>query len=192
MALIVIVRSFAGRTWCPEEIAFSSNVPLDQFVSEQFPNTRFLNGQEAVWITVPRGLLSLPPRAIPVAAAERRASDSEQKDNAERPLDLPSSLRRVLAAYLPDGCPPIELAAEIVGTSVRTLQRRLRQSQVKYSDLVQEARFDAAAKLLRDTDARTLDIAYELGYEDPSHFARGFRRIAGVSPREYRRQHRVY
>jgi len=33
---------------------------------------------------------------------------------------------------------------------------------------------------------KSLDIAQAAGYRDPSNFARAFRRIAGVSPREYR------
>jgi len=37
--------------------------------------------------------------------------------------------------------------------------------------------------------ARVIDIALELGYEDASHFARACRRMVGASPREYRRRH---
>jgi len=63
---------------------------------------------------------------------------------------------------------------------------------VSYSDLIGEIRFEAAARLLRETDATALEIALEVGYEDPSHFSRAFKRIAGISPREYRRQQRLH
>jgi AraC-like DNA-binding protein len=33
------------------------------------------------------------------------------------------------------------------------------------------------------------DVAKRLGYSDSAHFARAFRRIAGVSPKAYRRQY---
>jgi len=59
---------------------------------------------------------------------------------------------------------------------------------VTYSDLITELRYEHAARLLRESDATALDIALEVGYEDPSHFSRAFKRIAGVSPREYRHQ----
>ncbi len=39
--------------------------------------------------------------------------------------DLARSSQQVLRAYLRDGSPEIELAAELPRTSVRTLQRRL-------------------------------------------------------------------
>jgi AraC-like DNA-binding protein len=43
--------------------------------------------------------------------------------------------------------------------------------------------------MLRDPDAKVTDIAHTLGYSDSAHFARAFRRIAGVNPRVYRRQY---
>jgi AraC-like DNA-binding protein len=43
--------------------------------------------------------------------------------------------------------------------------------------------YETAIDLMQDTDIATL-----LGYSDPSHFARAIRRMAGVSPREFRQQ----
>jgi AraC-like DNA-binding protein len=54
--------------------------------------------------------------------------------------------------------------------------------------VVDRARFDVASRLLTESDASSLEVAYATAYSDPSHFARAFRRIAGVSPREYRAQ----
>ena len=105
--------------------------------------------------------------------------------------DLASSLRRLLTAYLSDGAPPIKRAAELAGMSVRTLQRRLAQADLSYSDLVKQARFELASTMLRNTDRKIIDIAYELGYTDPAHFTRAFGRLAGLSPNEYRGQHKL-
>jgi AraC-like DNA-binding protein len=63
----------------------------------------------------------------------------------------------------------------------------LKKTALTYSDLITELRYEHAARLLRESDATALEIALEVGYEDPSHFSRAFKRIAGVSPREYRR-----
>lgn len=43
-----------------------------------------------------------------------------------------------------------------------------------------------AAELLRNTDRTVLDIAGQFGYDNASKFAKAFRDVVGVSPREYR------
>lgn len=112
----------------------------------------------------------------------------DQDGLVELPVDFADPLKQTLRAYLVDGYPDIKLAAELAGTSVRTLQRGLAQSDLIYSKLIQETRFEAALQLLSDPDMKIIDVAYASGYEDPSNFARAFRRLAGVSPQEYRLQ----
>ena len=94
----------------------------------------------------------------------------------------------MLRGCLKTGYPDINLAATIVGTSVRSLQRRLAQFGLSYSNLVQQARFEEAEELMRDPALKLLDITHATGFDDPSNFSRFFRRIAGVSPQHYRRQ----
>jgi AraC family transcriptional regulator len=49
-------------------------------------------------------------------------------------------------------------------------------------------RMDAARRLLRETKKSILEIALEVGYTNPSHFAQLFRCEAGLSPSDYRRE----
>ena len=71
--------------------------------------------------------------------------------------------------------------------SVRSLQRHLAASNLCFSRLVEEARFEAASVLLRDPDVRIVDVSAELGYSDAANFTRAFRRWAGVPPLDFRR-----
>jgi len=54
---------------------------------------------------------------------------------------------------------------------------------------IKQTRFEVASRLLRDIDEKIIDIAYELGYEDPAYFSRAFGQLAGVGPSEYRGQY---
>lgn len=49
-------------------------------------------------------------------------------------------------------------------------------------------RMDAARLLLRETKQSVVEIALDIGYANPSHFAQLFRRETGLSPSDYRRQ----
>jgi AraC family transcriptional regulator len=49
-------------------------------------------------------------------------------------------------------------------------------------------RMNAARQLLRETKKTVVDVALDVGYTNPSHFAKLFRRETGLSPSDYRRQ----
>jgi transcriptional regulator GlxA family with amidase domain len=96
-------------------------------------------------------------------------------------------LTQLISTYLGERVPSLTEVAEILGTSRRSLQRRLRDAGTSYSELTLHARYEAASELLRDTSVRVVDVACSLGYDDPSHFTRFFRRISGITPQHYRR-----
>jgi AraC family transcriptional regulator len=50
-----------------------------------------------------------------------------------------------------------------------------------------QLRMDEARRLLLNSQMSIIDIALEVGYSSPSHFAHLFKRHAGVTPGEYRR-----
>jgi AraC-like DNA-binding protein len=53
--------------------------------------------------------------------------------------------------------------------------------------LIDELRFSEAKKLLREPDIRIEEIAQSVGFDDQSNFTRMFRRISGLTPKEFRK-----
>lgn len=47
-------------------------------------------------------------------------------------------------------------------------------------------RINRACKLLRSTDRRVTEIAFDVGFNDSNYFTRQFRKVTGFSPRDYR------
>lgn len=50
-------------------------------------------------------------------------------------------------------------------------------------------RMQVAARLLRDTKAKLLEVALGVGYESEAAFSRAFKRAAGVAPGAWRAGH---
>ena len=99
-----------------------------------------------------------------------------------------TAFQGLILDLLPAGHLTIDRAARRCGIPVRTLQRRLHEAGLSYSELVDEVRFEAACRLLDDPQARIAEVAAALGFADPSNFSRAFVRWTGLPPREYRRR----
>ena len=186
--IIDIVRSAAGPDWRPSEITFVSRGRPSDAALEAYGNTRILTGQ-------PRGSVLVAAADMAQTCIDRRSTPDVVDDplvRARTPSglgdawDFVTALRAIIRPYLAQGHPHLSLAAEIVGISERTLQRRLAQSGSTYSDIVQDARFSIASDLMADSDMNIADIAFAAGYENAPHFSRAFKRLTGMTPRDYR------
>ncbi|MDA5192584.1 transcriptional regulator FeaR [Govanella unica] len=102
--------------------------------------------------------------------------------------------RRRIMSYLeqnlqdPD-LSPGRVAADL-GISIRHLHRLFSESGQSVSDWIWRQRLDRAARDLVEPRLRgrsILDIAFDWGFNDASHFSRAFRAVHGRSPREHRR-----
>lgn len=181
---IYMVQQFAGPDWAPATIAFEARYTPSPACQSFWPNTRFLPGQDASWIDIPISLLSLSNQS-------RERTPSWQDDEAgPTGYDIIATLKLMLPSYLDQGLPALTEIAEMAGASARSLQRKLAYAGMTYSDLLDTIRFENASKLLRDTDSKIIEIAFSSGYTDPAHFTRAFRRITGVTPRQFRAQSR--
>lgn len=186
-ALISIVRSVAGPRWCPREMTFVSRHRPSPMVQDAFPDTRILVGQPCTSVLVEVDLLARPCAPCGGAAGQAVLSADAIPDEDLIDWNTVAALRAAIRPYLADGYPTLPEMAETFRMSERTLQRRIWQCGRSYSEVVQEARFDIAREMLVDRSIKIIDVAMAAGYENPQHFARAFRRHAGVSPTLFRK-----
>lgn len=82
-----------------------------------------------------------------------------------------------------------EAMAAALGIGVRTLHRRLRAESTSYRQVVQEFRLQRCVEELSRSAVSAKQIAFALGFANPSSFHRAFRRWTGQSLYEYKRHH---
>lgn len=96
------------------------------------------------------------------------------------------AVRRALWSELPGGRPNLWRTASGLGMSARTLQRRLRENGTSFSAVLEELRRELSGDLLANKKLAVADVAFLLGYSEPSALQRAFRRWRGMSPRRFR------
>jgi AraC-like DNA-binding protein len=101
--------------------------------------------------------------------------------------DVVARVRAEIRGRLATG--PVTLAA--VADRLRipswTMQRRLSERGISYSDLIDDVRRDLAGVYLRQPHLPLTDIAQFLGYSEPSAFSRAFRHWHDCAPSAYRK-----
>lgn len=116
---------------------------------------------------------------------------------AERPNPLRPSpavaIANVLAFIEKNFYKDIDISQLVQKANVSqpTLQRFFQEakgtSPMKY---LQHVRLEYAARLLQETDLSVTEISIKSGFNDPNYFARSFRAVYKISPKEYRTQMR--
>lgn len=91
-------------------------------------------------------------------------------------------------ALLPDGPMRLETLAAELGVAPRTLQRRLSEEGLSFSDLIREVQLEVACRLLADSSLSVQEISSRVGFVTPASFSRAFHAWTGKCPRDYRRQ----
>jgi AraC-like DNA-binding protein len=95
-------------------------------------------------------------------------------------------VERVLAALLPHGkASPLEVGRRL-GTSSRTLSRRLREEGATFAKILDELRAALAKRYLEDRELPVSEIAWLLGYREVSSLTHAFKRWTGATPRQFR------
>jgi len=116
------------------------------------------------WSNAPQGLLGQAP--------------------AEEPIS--DSVRRAIVATLPSGPPSLPDVARSLGLSERTLRRRLADERTSFQELLEGCCSSLAGRYLERKDLALAEIAFLLGFSEPSPFYRAFRRWFGQAPESYR------
>jgi AraC-like DNA-binding protein len=95
-------------------------------------------------------------------------------------------VRQCVAERLP-ATPTVEEVAHTLHHSVRTLCRRLASEGTTFQAIKDEVRRDIAIQRLTRSGDAISEIAYDVGFDNPTAFHRAFRHWTGSTPNAYRK-----
>ena len=102
--------------------------------------------------------------------------------------DIVASVYNALIELMPHGEPTREKVAAVLGTSSRSLHRKLNELDTSYKVILDDTRKHLAMQYIKQSDLSITTITYQLGFLDSSSFSRSFKRWTGSSPSEYRKK----
>jgi AraC-like DNA-binding protein len=182
--------------WTPQEVLLpqlADETPAQRRTRAEIMGDTIRVGHPWAGIRFDAGLLKRPMATADamIEAMMRHYGDLRLAALPERRGEI-EQLRREIARGLVKGESGIEHLAKATATSVRTLQRRLKDAGVNYSDLQNDVRKTLALNLLENETLALAEIAFSLGYSEVSAFNHAFRRWVGQSPGDYRRLRAVH
>lgn len=138
-------------------------------------------------LVLPRAVFDAPlirPDAALFSYLERHAAKLQERLSEHQTTS--ARVRELVVAAVRGGEPEQAEIARQLAMSERTLQRRLKDERTTFAALVDEVRTDLAKMYLADEKLAVFEVAFLLGYSEPSAFNRAFKRWLGKSPSEYR------
>jgi AraC-like DNA-binding protein len=188
-ALITAIRSAVGFAVVPAEVRFEHSAPADSSEHDRIFGCRARFGARTTGLTLERPMLDLPlPEAdANLARLVRKQAEFELGGSVSGSLWMRRLQSLVAGALMASGDLSLAAAARASGVGPRTLQRWLRSEGRSWRDLIDETRVALARRLLEERRLSLAEIAFRLGYSQPSAFHRAFRRQTGTTPRAFRR-----
>lgn len=138
-------------------------------------------------LVIARATWEAAPRAADAglfATLEEHARELLGRTAPEDPLA--PAVRAAIAAELPGKEPSLARVARRLGTSARTLQRRLGAAGTSFAAVVDAVRRERAEAFLRAPDVSIAEVSFLVGFAEQSAFTRAFRRWTGTVPTAWR------
>lgn len=187
-AIVEMGRQLTGRDWAPRRVRFQHDLSTNVEAYQAVFNTDVVFAAESNQLVFDAAILEWPVQGGDSALNRILRQHADQLlDALPKHEDILDQVRRHISHVLPGGVPAMETIAFHLHMTPRTLQRRLKAHGISYQKLLENLRKDLAQSYLRERRLAISELAYLLGYSEPSAFQRAFKRWTGMTPDNFRR-----
>lgn len=180
-----ILRLLSGKSFTPQRACFSYALNKDLKMYHQLlcQEVEFGCSQNLL-------IFALDDLQHPVLTANKALQTHfeqmlQTQLTAQKPHVWAHKVREAILAQ-PINIPPLlQAIAEKLHLSTRSLQRKLKDEGHTFLAIANDIQEQRAVHLLRQTQLNISEVAYMLGYAEPSVFRRAFKRWTGKTPKEY-------
>jgi len=184
--LMIMSRAAYGEDFRPLRVSLQRDKPdgSQRFVDYFAAPVDFSQAKNAMWLdpqVVTKPLATANPELVRIndqIVAEYLA----QLDRS----DVTMQVRSKLIERLPSGYVSEEEIASSINISRRSLQRKLKDQGMSFTQLLENTRRDLSLQYVRDPQHSFNEIGFLLGFSEPGNFSRAFKRWYGQSPSQYR------
>ncbi|WP_162271298.1 AraC family transcriptional regulator [Luteitalea pratensis] len=183
-----LARDGTGHELVPRRVCFRHPAPADDHEHRRFFGTRarFSAGSNSLLLNARDARRPLRDADEALAAIVRRRLERVLAlQDARSTGPLSGRVRRVLVESLGRTSVTPDTMAEALGTTRRTLSRRLAAEGTSFRDLHDDVRAEFARVMLGDQGSSVADVAFFLDYSERAAFHRAFRRWTGQTPGEF-------
>jgi AraC-like DNA-binding protein len=184
---VAMMGLLSGRPIRPTEVTFAAPKPKDDSEYRrifQCPVRFARPGTTLVFPEAVFDLRTLQPSRELLALFEMHTVEHLQKQDDK--LIYARKVGEECARMLHGEAPNIEAVAQKLAMSPRNLQLKLRQEGTSYRETLDRVRKDMALGHLKNRHVTVSEVAYMLGFSEPSVFHRSFKRWTGSTPRDFR------
>lgn len=187
-AYVVLGRRWTDTPFVPLSVSFQHVAPGDisEYLRVFGGNVRF--GALKNEIELPASVFALPLREPdPSLRDYLEARAAVLLSSLEEGREFENQVRTKIDEELANGTPSVAAVAKRLGMSSRTLQRRLGEEKLSFTELADDVRKKTALGLIENPRFSIFEVAALVGYRDAESFRAAFQRWTGMSPRDYRR-----
>jgi AraC-like DNA-binding protein len=186
--LVTLCRHFTRTDLAPAEVSFRYPRPPSTLAHSKLFRCALRFGRPVSQVVFAERDLRRPiPRSDESLAAYLSAHADTMLRSLVGGTSTRDRVRAVVWDALSEGKPTLQRVAVALGLSPRTLQRRLAQEGTSLQAQVEDVQKTVALAVLRDRDLPVEEVAFLLGYDEPSTFFRAFKRWTGTTPQQYRK-----
>ncbi len=185
--IAVTLRRLATAPVEPACVTFRHKAPssIAEHLRILGPSVRFGADEDAVIYDSP--VLQTPFISADPALLEVFEGDARRRlETLEARGGVSGRVLHLLGARLRGSVPSLGEVASELAMSERSIQRSLSDEQTSYRQLVDDVRKNLAIEHLSRPGTTATDVAFLLGFSEPSAFTRAFRRWTGSAPSEFR------